>query len=194
MNDKNSLKEAYFDEVYGANTDPWNFETSLYEHQKYAVPMGALTKLRYQNSFEIGCSIGVLSRLLASRTDKLLAVDAIEAPLVTAKNRLRNNLNVTIEKMIIPIEFGTDQYDLIVISEVAYYLNDADLKILRQKTLKHLTVGGQLLMVHWTPPVHDYPQTGDSVHEYFLELNDKTLIHLLHERHATYRLDLFQKN
>lgn len=190
---KQTLSEQYFDEVYDVNTDPWNFETSKYEKEKYAVTMQALKRHIYQNVFEVGCSIGVLSELLAHRSIKLLAVDASEAPLIKARARLARYPNVEVQKMIIPANFVTTTCDLIVLSEVAYYLNDADLEILREKTMLQLEKGGQLLMVHWTPFVHDYPQTGDRVHMYFLALENKELKHLLHQRFETYRLDLFEK-
>ena len=192
-NSKPTLSEQYFDEVYDVNTDPWNFETSVYEKDKYLVSIKALDKITYKNVFEIGCSIGILSEMLALRAENLLAVDASEAPLAKARHRLKNYPDVVIEKMNVPAEFITTPCDLIVLSEVAYYLNNDDLKILRDKTLQQLEKGGQLLMVHWTPFVHDYPQTGDRVHEYFLELENKELKHLLHQRYETYRLDLFER-
>ena len=190
---KNSLSEKYFDEVYGANTDPWNFETSDYEKAKYAVTIDALTKPYYQNVFEIGCSIGVLSEMLVKRCAKLLAVDAAAAPLVQARQRLKKYPDVQIEKMTVPGDFGEEMYDLILISEVAYYLNDTGLETLRKKTMNQLSKGGHLLMVHWTPQVHDYPQTGDYVNDYFLQLQNIALKHLHQQRHETYRLDLFEK-
>lgn len=190
---KNSLSEEYFDDVYGANADPWNFETSVYEKEKYSATINALPKEIYQNAFEPGCSLGFLSELLAPRTKKLLVTDASEAPLVQARKRLQPFSHVTVEKMAIPADFVRDSCDLIVLSEVAYYLNDDDLTILRKKTVEHLIIGGQLLLVHWTPLVHDYPQTGDGVHEFFLQLKNKSLHHLLHQRQETYRLDLFEK-
>ena len=192
-NSKPTLSEQYFDEVYDVNTDPWNFETSIYEKNKYLVTVQALNKNTYKNVFEVGCSIGILSEMLAQRSEKLLAVDASEAPLIKARHRLIKYPNVVVEKMNVPAEFITAPADLIVLSEVAYYLNNEDLNILREKTLQQLEKGGQLLMVHWTPFVHDYPQTGDRVHEYFLELENKELKHLLHQRYDTYRLDLFEK-
>ena len=192
-NSKPTLSEQYFDEVYDVNTDPWNFETSIYERDKYLVTMEALNKNMYKNVFEVGCSIGILSEMLAHRAEKLLAVDASEAPLNKARQRLMEYPNVVIEKMNVPAEFITTPADLIVLSEVAYYLNNNDLQILREKTLLQLEKGGQLLMVHWTPFVHDYPQTGDRVHEYFLEMENLELRHLLHQRYETYRLDLFEK-
>ncbi len=190
---KTTLSEAYFDHVYNANTDPWNFETSGYEKEKYKVTINALPKPMYKNVFEVGCSIGVLSEMLAPRAEKLLCADASESPLVQARLRLHRFPSASVQKMNVPAEFGIGEYDLIVLSEVAYYLNDDDLEILRQKTITHLQKEGQLLMVHWTPFVHDYPQTGDRVHDYFLELTGKELRHLRHEAYDTYRLDLFEK-
>ncbi len=192
-NSKQTLSEQYFDDVYDVNKDPWNFETSPYEQEKYKATIQALNRPNYQQIFEIGCSIGVLSEMLAKLSNKLLAVDASDAPLVKAMVRLAKYKNVLVKKMNVPADFITTNCDLIVISEVAYYLNDADLGILREKTIQQLETGGQILMVHWTPFVHDYPQTGDRVHAYFLELENISLKHILHQRFETYRLDLFEK-
>ena len=190
-----SLPTTYFDDVYRANNDPWAFETSPYERDKYAATLAALPQERYTNAFEIGCSIGVLSEMLAQRCDHLLAVDASELPLEAARKRLEPYSQVTVRQMSIPDTFPDGQFDLILLSEVGYYLVLDDLKRLRQKLLDHLTPGGHLLLVHWTPFVPDYPLTGDQVHEQFLNIagEGKPLTHVLGQRADTYRLDLFQK-
>ncbi len=190
-----SLPTTYFDDVYRASNDPWAFETSPYERNKYAATMAALPQERYINAFEIGCSIGVLSEMLAQRCDRLLSVDASELPLETARKRLVTYPQVTVRQMSIPDTFPDEQFDLIVLSEVGYYLSLPDLKKLRQQLIDHLQKEGNLLLVHWTPVVHDYPLTGDQVHDYFLEIAgpDKPLAHVLNQRTDKYRLDLFQK-
>ena len=190
-----SLPTTYFDDVYRANQDPWAFETSPYERDKYAATLAALPQERYANAFEIGCSIGVLSELLAQRCDHLLSVDASELPLAAARKRLTAYPQVTVRQMSLPAAFPDEQFDLILLSEVGYYLVMDDLKRLRQQLLDHLTPGGHLLLVHWTPVVPDYPLTGDQVHNQFLAITGEgqPLIHLLGQRAATYRLDLFQK-
>ena len=51
-----------------------------------------------------------------------------------------------------------------------------------------------MLLVHWTPFVHDYPLTGDQVHEAFLDRNDGLpLRHLGGEQADRYRLDLLER-
>lgn len=190
-----SLPTTYFDDVYRANSDPWAFETSPYEKAKYEATVAALPNDRYKNAFEIGCSIGVLSALLAQRCEKLLSVDASELPLEAARQRLAPYPNIAIRQMSIPNDFPDGHFDLIVMSEVGYYLVIDDLKRARQLMVDHLDTNGHLLLVHWTPFVHDYPLTGDQVHEHFLEIagEGKSLTHLLGQRTDKYRLDLFVK-
>jgi 2-polyprenyl-3-methyl-5-hydroxy-6-metoxy-1,4-benzoquinol methylase len=190
---KQTLSQKYFDDVYKANEDPWSFETSEYEKEKYKTTIDALPKNTYENAFEPGCSIGVLTQLLASKCKKLLAVDSAQAAVDKAKIRMQAQQHVTVAMMQVPSEFGSEQYDLIVLSEMAYYLNDKDLDLLKSTCLDHLQKGGHLIMVHYTPLVHDYPQTGDGVHDYFLKTTYENLKHLLHLQKETYRLDLFEK-
>lgn len=192
---KNTLPPQYFDEVYGANQDPWQFTTSPYEHDKYAATIAALPRQRYESGFEIGCSIGVLTQQLASRCRHLLAVDVSEVALRQARQRLAGSPLVRIENRVIPADFPDEQFDLIVVSEVGYYWSMGDLEKTRQLMFDHLEPGGQLLLVHWTPPVHDYPLTGDEVHEAFMKQtgNGQPLRHLYGKREEKYRLDLFER-
>ena len=64
---------AHFDRLYGADPDPWKFATSDYERDKYAATLAALPDRRFTRCYEVGCSIGVLTRQLAPRCDAILA-------------------------------------------------------------------------------------------------------------------------
>lgn len=194
--DKQSLPPSYFDDVYGANADPWGFETSPYEQAKYAATLAALTRARYRNAFEIGCSIGVLTARLAPRCDRLLSVDVSTQALTRARERCRDLTRVTLELMRVPQEFPDDTFDLILLSEVGYYWSRDDLARVRDRVVARLEPQGQLLLVHWTPFVHDYPLTGDDVHDSFLAQAAQAgsgLRHLHGSRADTYRLDLFER-
>lgn len=189
-----TLPQNYFTDVYRNNEDPWNFETSDYEKAKYAATINALPKPVYQEAFEVGCSIGVLTAMLAARCKQLLAVDSVEEPLVKARKRLEKYSNVTIKQMAVPGQFPSGMFDLILVSEVGYYLSLDDLHKFSHQIITHLQKGGHLLLVHWTPEVPDYPLTGDEVHEWFMTLigDGKPLKHLHHQREEKYRLDLFE--
>lgn len=187
-----TLSSGYFDDVYRAHDDPWNFETSDYERAKYRETVAALGRERYRNAFEVGCSIGVLTAMLAPRCDHLLAVDVSEAPLKRARERCADLPQVEFRRMKVPAEFAPGPFDLVMLSEVAYYWSRPDLEHAIEQVMDALEPRGQVLLVHWTDPVHDYPLTGDQVHDLFLERGDR-LTHVLGKRHERYRLDLFEK-
>ena len=195
QNQPNTLPPEYFDHVYQANRDPWDFETSPYEREKYATTLAALPQLQYAEVFEIGCSLGVLTAQLAPRCGHLLAVDVSEAALVQARARCAGLPQVEIKLLRVPEEFPPQQFDLILVSEVGYYWSPPDLARAAEQIIAGLKPGGQLLLVHWTPPVHDYPLTGDEVHDFFLAktADNGPLRHLTGQRHATYRLDLLER-
>jgi SAM-dependent methyltransferase len=194
-NQPNTLAPGYFDEVYRANEDPWAFASSPYERAKYADTLAALDQPRYERAFEIGSSIGVLTAQLAPRCGRLLSVDVSEAALAQARQRCANLPQVELRKMHVPGEFPEGQFDLIMLSEVGYYWSPADLARAADLMLAALPAGAQLLLVHWTPVVPDYPQTGDEVHDFFLQKAgpEGPLRHLHGHRADKYRLDLFAK-
>lgn len=195
MNEKtHTLSENYFDEVYRDREDPWNLAKSEYERAKYSATVNALTKERYGSAFEIGCSIGVLTEALLQKCDKILGIDIADAPVAQARKRLADYPQATIEKMTVPDTFPDENFDLVVMSEVGYFFSFTDLEILTQKIKTHLNESGQLLLVHWTHFVPDFPLTGDQVHEFFMDKSGsgKPFKHLCHQRTDDYRLDLFE--
>jgi len=189
--ESNTLPQSYFDELYTNSSDPWDFEKSDYERQKYEKTLESLPQAHYNSCLEIGCSIGVLTQKLSGRCKKLLAIDISEPALATARKRLSNQQNVTIQKASIPDSFPAGDYDLIVMSEVGYYLSTNDLTLAKNLLKKNLTPNGDLILVHWTHEVADYPLSGDEVHELFLKEED--FIWLDSFRTADYRLDVLRK-
>lgn len=190
---KNSLAPEYFEDVYNANEDPWNFAASEYEANKYAATIAALPNEKYDSAFEIGCSIGVLTAQLAERCRKLFAVDVNDKALNQARERCRNLSNVRFEKMQIPHEFPDENFDLIVVSEVGYYLNVEDWKRAQEKIISQLKSGGTVVLVHWTHFVADYPQTGGAVHDSFAGWSAGELKLLDSKQTGDYRLDVWEK-
>ena len=193
MEEKKSLNSEYFNDVYAANDDPWNFETSEYEAAKYEVTMAALPKNRYEEALEIGCSIGVLTQQLAEKCDHLLATDVSQKALDSAAKRCEKFKNISFEKLSLPQEIPDNQYDLIIISEVAYYLSASDWEVAIDKLYDILRPAGNIVLVHWLPEVHDYPQTGDEVHRIFEKSVNGKMINVFNDRKENYRIDVWEK-
>ncbi|MBM0743432.1 methyltransferase domain-containing protein [Phormidium sp. CLA17] len=192
---KQTLTPDYFDALYSLDPDPWKFETSEYEAQKYAATLAALSKDHYQSALEIGTSIGVLTEMLAGRCTSLLSIDVSEIAQQQAITRCQSLLNIRFQLMCVPKAYPNEQFDLTVLSEVGYYWCREDLEKAQQLMLQHLEPGGHLLLVHWTPYDDDYhnPLSGDEVHESFLALPSSQLKHLKGDRADKYRLDLFER-
>jgi hypothetical protein len=186
-----SLPGEYFDQLYAADQDPWRFATRWYERRKYALTLAALPRSRYRAGFEPGCSIGVLSAGLAERCETLLASDVAEAAVRAARERLAGRDGVRVERRRIPDEWPAGQFDLVVLSEVGYYLDLGSLDRLAGAAADGLEPGGDLVLVHWRHPVADYPLDGDTVHAAFAgrpEL-ERTAAHL----EADFRLEVYAR-
>lgn len=193
MSSKKTLTEKYFEDVYAAKDDPWNFETSEYEAEKYAETIKALLRENYKNAFEIGCSIGVLTEKLAAKCEKILAIDVSEKALEKAKTRCKNLPHITFKKMNFPQEFPEEIFNLILISEVGYYLAPEDWEAATEKIFAHLDDKAQVALVHWLPKVHDYPQTGDEVHDIFERFASSRMRSIYKMRSENYRIDVWEK-
>lgn len=188
-----SLPASYFDDIYGRDDDPWRFRTSAYERAKYDATLAALPRPRYVRALEVGCSIGVLTRDLAPRCASLLAVDASEKPLAAARALLADAPHVSFAPMRAPDDWPPEgePFDLILLSEVVYYLDRADVWRLAARVGGSLAPNGDCLLVHWTGDT-DYPLSGDEAAECFLEAAAPFASVSRRERSERYRLDLLR--
>jgi ubiquinone/menaquinone biosynthesis C-methylase UbiE len=100
-----SLPPAYFDHLYQQHADPWDFASSDYEARKYRTTLAALPGARYDTALEIGCSIGVFTRMLALRCHRLLALDVASYALAQARERCIDLPHVEFVQCQIPLEF-----------------------------------------------------------------------------------------
>lgn len=162
-----SLPASYFDGLYAANADPWAFATSDYERGKYDATLDALAHRRYAGALEVGCSIGVMSERLAGRCDELLAVDASALALALARARCAGLAQLRFERRVLPADWPSGAYDLIVLSEVLYYWDRPDLDRVAALVGRDLVPGGEVMLVHWTGDT-DYPLSGDEAVERFI--------------------------
>ncbi|MFE9580623.1 SAM-dependent methyltransferase [Nocardia sp. NPDC006044] len=163
------LATDYFDNMYARDPDPWGFTTRWYERRKRALTMAALPKDRYHNAFEPGCSIGTLSAELTDRCDRLVCTDIAAQALDSAGRRIdrlpeSERGAVEFRRWALGEPWPDEHFDLIVLSEVCYYLDSVSLRTALTHAVGHLEPGGALLCVHWRRKVPEYPLSGDHVH------------------------------
>ncbi len=156
---------SYFEQLYAANIDPWGFESRWYEQRKYALTLAALPNARYRSAFEPGCANGVLSEALAVRCDRVLATDIIASTVERARSRLAAFDHVRVQVQSLPDGWPIDEpFDLIVLSEIAYYFDTATLQRILRLVNQSLEPGGTLVATHWRGAT-DYPLSGDQTHQ-----------------------------
>jgi len=178
------MARTYFDEMYSTTLDPWGFEHAWYEQRKYDVSLAMLPHPRYQRAVEPGCSGGAFTQRLAQRCDELVAFDFIESVVEHARTRLAGVEGVDIEVAGFPGWWPAGTGDLVVWSEVAYYLDVHGARRASDGLKQWLEPGGHLLCVHYLGATN-YPRTGESVAMWVDRL------HWL-KRVATYRDDQFE--
>jgi trans-aconitate methyltransferase len=194
--DAGSWPAEVFDRLYAADPDPWRYETSPYERDKYAATLGALPDALIGAALELACSIGVMTRQLAERCDSLLALDGAEAALATARRRCADLPQVSFRHARLPAGLPPSPgggWDLVVASELLYFLSPADILLLASSLCGASAPTGSILLVNWTGDT-DTPCTGEQAASLFVECClDAGFRHALLQRHAEpdgrYRLD-----
>ncbi len=184
------LDREYFEELYANSGDPWNFETSDYEREKYRRTLDALGDRRFRRALEAGASIGVFTEMLAGRCDEVLAVDVSEKAVAAARERLDGLEHVRVERRTLPEEMPEGPFDLIVASEVLYYFPREEMLAMLEGFEAALAPGGALLAVHWRRETRTYPLQGDEVHDLLAAHTSLALTQSVAE--PDYRLDLFE--
>jgi cyclopropane fatty-acyl-phospholipid synthase-like methyltransferase len=184
-----SRDPSHFERIYQSNPDPWGFLSDPYETAKYRRSLDMLGNRRFVSGLEVGCSIGVLTRLLADHCDRLLGVDLVEQPLEAARLRCARQPWVRFQRMRIPGEWPDQRFDLIMLSEVLYFLSPADIEHCADRAKASLLPGGMVLLVNWLGQSDD-PCSGDEAADRFITATADVLRVSRQDRQPRYRLDL----
>ncbi|MCS5722299.1 bifunctional PIG-L family deacetylase/class I SAM-dependent methyltransferase [Herbiconiux sp. CPCC 203407] len=203
----------YFDRLHAAADDPWGFESRWYEERKRALLVAALPARRYGTVLEVGCSTGVLSAVLLGRTtDRFVGVDVSEVALERARTHAAaagfaevsaaapatgagatptSTPSAEFRRLQVPAEWPEGRFDLVVVSEVGYYLDAPDLAGLIDRILDTLTESGAVAVCHWRHPVTGRATSGDDVHAAFASRSG--LDRLAHHLEEDFVLDVFTR-
>lgn len=160
-----SVADDYFDQLFENNDDPWAFKQRWYERRKRALTLAALPRERYARIFEPGCANGELSAELATRCDRFVGCDTAAAAVELARTRLADFPRAQVLQARLPQQWPEGRFDLIVFSELGYYLSLNDLNSWIDRALGSLTDDGQVLACHWRTPIDGCPLTAEQVHD-----------------------------
>ena len=161
------VKVPDFDALYQADPDPFHVRSSFYEQRKLGLVLDCLTKPFYAAAWDPACGIGEMAARLAPRAERLLASDASPQAVHLTRRHCSSCGNVDVKQLTQPQPppSEADAFDLIVVSEFAFYLTEQG----RQDTLDVLheaaAEGAELVAVHWRHHPPEGYVSGEQVQE-----------------------------
>ncbi|WJI39067.1 trifunctional glycosyltransferase/class I SAM-dependent methyltransferase/polysaccharide deacetylase [Mesorhizobium opportunistum] len=139
---------ASFWDHFFMTADPWNYG-SPYEQEKYERQLEILPAGPIGRALELACAEGHFTRQLAPRVGHLTATDISAVAIARARARCRDQLNVEFRVLDLSADTLPGEMDLIVCSEVLYYLDDLDaLRRFATKLVDALAPGGSFISAH----------------------------------------------
>ncbi|WP_265500757.1 SAM-dependent methyltransferase [Paracoccus beibuensis] len=113
--------------LYSQSDDPWDHRTSPYEQAKYDATLDAIGHGPFHDALEIGCGNGTLLARLAPRCRSLTGLDCIPAAVALARQAVATHPHVTVLEACVPDDLPDGHFDLVVLSEVLYFLTLPDI-------------------------------------------------------------------
>ena len=154
-----SKAEAFFEELWKKG-DPWQFETSAFEREKYEAEIAALGGRRYSRVLEIGCGAGCFTRSLARIADQIIAIDISPTAIARARTIGLDTVDFKVANIMDYNPRVEGPWDLIVLNETICYLgwlySFFDVAWLAAELFAATRDNGQLLMANTCGGVNDY--------------------------------------
>lgn len=135
--------------IYRLAKDPFTLTASPYEQKKQEDILKMISARRYQNVLDVGCGCGISTGLLAPYCDRALGVDFSELAVAMARENTAGVPRLTFTVADIRELNLREKYDLILCSEVLYYLKAPDLALFVEKLEAWLKPGGWVIVVGW---------------------------------------------
>jgi cyclopropane fatty-acyl-phospholipid synthase-like methyltransferase len=161
-----AMTAADFERRYRADPDPWRYRTSAYEHAKYAATLEACGPGPFTHALELGGSVGDFSARLAPRCRSLDTVDFSPTAVLTAEAALAAYPQARAILGEIPQAMPDGEFDLVVASEVLYYLSTPALANTLELLAARIVPRGRLVCVHWREPGPERPLSAADVHSW----------------------------
>jgi cyclopropane fatty-acyl-phospholipid synthase-like methyltransferase len=140
-----------FEARYQADPDPWGYRVRPYEREKYQATLQACGTGEFASALELGASIGVFSALLAPRCRALTTIDLAPCAVAAARERLAGYPHARALLGTLPADLPEGAYDLVVASEILYYLTEGDLRETLARLEAVMLPDARIVAVHWRP-------------------------------------------
>jgi SAM-dependent methyltransferase len=156
------MSEA-FEARYRADPDPWGTLTDPYESRKRERTLAACGEGPFASAVDLGAGTGVLAAALAPRCKRLLALDGAPTAVAEAQRRLAPFPHAEARTAMLPDGLPSGPLDLVVASEIMYYLDEDAFRAVLDWLPDALASAGRAVAVHWTGTAPDLRRGADDV-------------------------------
>lgn len=170
--------------LYSEGDDPWDFRTSAYEQDKFRATTDALLRTAYASALEVGCGNGELARHIAPRCARYTGVDAVGIALDAARCAVPDGHFV---QAFLPCDLPEGPHDLIVLSEVLYFLSHDGLLSLGHQITQRWPAA-EVIAVTWLGPSGN-PLEGEAALAAFVAAVSPRFTATPQARTVEYRID-----
>lgn len=188
------MRPGFFDHFFDEG-DPFGFDVHPEEQLKFDRTLEVCGDGPLGRVLELGCAVGTFTEVLAPRATDVLAIDVSQSAVDQVLRRLDGQDHVRAVAMDIPDEFPDETFDLVIASDVLYYLPVPVLQRCVDRIEESLAPGGTFVSVHYVPRMGSV-LNGEEAHD--VVIAHTRLEHTLSERAEfgpgrTYRVDRFVK-
>lgn len=187
----------YFNWRY-RGADPYEVTTLADERDKYGKIVEALSvKEKFENILEVGCGEGHLTRMIAHKGDRVVAVDISDLAISRAKKNLAELKNVTAKRFDILADDPGETFELVLCSEVLFYFEPDQLPGVVERIKGWVKPGGYVALIHTLVKSDDGKGVelkkfgARTIHGMFID--DAQYAQAFDETFDTYRITVVQK-
>ncbi|MBD2109856.1 trifunctional glycosyltransferase/class I SAM-dependent methyltransferase/polysaccharide deacetylase [Nodosilinea sp. FACHB-13] len=190
----------YFETLFATQPDPWKYTTN-YEQVKYEQTLSLLPKHEIQRALELACAEGHFTEQLAPHVQSLIATDISQIAVERTAQRCSEFPHIQFRQLDMAADPLPDSLQLIVCSEVLYYIGGwENLRNFAKRVVNALEPGGYFLTAHAHLVVDEPDRTGynwdhpfgaKGISDTFMAIGHFKLVNEIHT--PLYRIQLFQK-
>ena len=180
-----------FEALFQTDPDPWDYESSPFEAHKRKVLLNHIGLRSRGRVLELACANGVTTQALMMCALRTTALDASATAIAHAQTRLKDGDRLRLLRTNLPGGMPRELLDLIVVSEIVYYLRRDAYTRLAKEILTRIAPGGRVVVLHHHVSFPDATVRPEQAHRDFARLLEERLKLVRSSRYARYRVSVF---
>jgi SAM-dependent methyltransferase len=164
-----------FENLFQSNPDPWDYESSPFEAHKRSVLLKHIGLSPRGRVLELACANGVTTQALMNVGLRVTALDGSQTAITQAQARLGKISRLQLLHANLPEGMPKERFDLIVVSEIVYYLGSIAARRLAASVADRVAPGGRVVVLHHHLNFPDASVNPEHAHRYFVRLLRKRM-------------------